>query len=62
MHPSGASGTKFEALLGPSQFKLRTPRAIFAWSDPSMGVLGSVGSGPVVVGSVDRFGSVGICA
>eukprot|EP00969_Alexandrium_andersonii_P321759 14216658-Alexandrium_andersonii.AAC.1 len=28
MHPSGASGTKFEAPLGPAQFKVRTPESI----------------------------------
>eukprot|EP00969_Alexandrium_andersonii_P241627 10669401-Alexandrium_andersonii.AAC.1 len=27
MHPSGASGTNFEVVPGPAQFKLRTPEA-----------------------------------
>eukprot|EP00969_Alexandrium_andersonii_P063572 2799271-Alexandrium_andersonii.AAC.1 len=32
MHPSGASGTGFEAVPEPAQFKLRTPESEFACS------------------------------
>eukprot|EP00969_Alexandrium_andersonii_P157097 6944322-Alexandrium_andersonii.AAC.1 len=32
MHPSGASWTLFEAVLGPLQFKFRTPEAILHFS------------------------------
>eukprot|EP00969_Alexandrium_andersonii_P145726 6444990-Alexandrium_andersonii.AAC.1 len=28
MHPSGGSGTRFEAAPGPAQFKLRAPDAV----------------------------------
>eukprot|EP00969_Alexandrium_andersonii_P245534 10850761-Alexandrium_andersonii.AAC.1 len=28
MHPSGALGINFEAVLGPAQFHVRTPEAI----------------------------------
>eukprot|EP00969_Alexandrium_andersonii_P113474 5015378-Alexandrium_andersonii.AAC.1 len=28
MHPSGASGVDFEAVPGPSQFQIRTPKAM----------------------------------
>eukprot|EP00969_Alexandrium_andersonii_P342641 15145524-Alexandrium_andersonii.AAC.1 len=32
MHPSRASGNKFEAVLGPAQFQVRTPEAMRACS------------------------------
>eukprot|EP00969_Alexandrium_andersonii_P224774 9926932-Alexandrium_andersonii.AAC.1 len=52
MHPSRASGTDVEAVLGPAQFQVRTPTAISAFSnivdatrfDRFDSLLGSIGT------------------
>eukprot|EP00969_Alexandrium_andersonii_P169837 7508751-Alexandrium_andersonii.AAC.1 len=45
IHPSLASGTNFEAFLGPAQFNLRTPQAIsqVRGSEELRGAAGSSG-------------------
>eukprot|EP00969_Alexandrium_andersonii_P192620 8509050-Alexandrium_andersonii.AAC.1 len=38
MHPSGASGTTFEAVLGPGQFQIRTREAMLHFTHGGLGI------------------------